>query len=209
MTGQPSGYNGNFGEYAMANGAAGEAARKNALGKRPDGTDYVWPKYVVPSRIYIGKKRVNAQGQAATDFLSKNGLAYGKLYGFSTNMTATGTGTANGLFMDAYSKVAAPGSTVNGAFYPLDWQWDGQVRSFLYDGSWAFQHLTVDGQPFWNSKGRDSGGSKTEHNSPDPYGGARYIQSSTAGHFGHAASPVPYADTCHCAQTPATVRHPC
>ena len=65
MTGQPSGYNGNFGEYAMANGAAGEAARKNALGKRPDGTDYVWPKYVVPSRIYIGKKGVNAQGQAA------------------------------------------------------------------------------------------------------------------------------------------------
>ena len=27
-------------------------------------------------------------------------------------------------------------------------------------------------------------GKKTEHNSPDPYGGFRYIQTSTAGHFG-------------------------
>ena len=33
-------------------------------------------------------------------------------------------------------------------------------------------------------EGNDEGGKKTEHNSPDPYGGFRYIQTSTAGHFG-------------------------
>ena len=98
------------------------------------------------------------------DFLSRNGLAYGKLYGFSTNMTATGSGTANGLFMDAYSKVAAPGSTVNGAFYPLDWQWDGEVKSFMHDGSWAFQHKPDSSDStieFWNPYGNDKMGHKS------------------------------------------------
>merc|ERR1719197_345476 len=142
--------------------------------------DYVWPKDVVPSRIYIGKKGMNAKGQMSQDFLSRNGLAYGQLYGFATNIAAT----TNGLYVDDYSKVAAPGSTVAGAFYPIDWMWDGEVKPFTEDGSWAFQHKVSDGYYFWNSNGPDAAGSKTEHNSPDPYGGARYIQSSTAGHFG-------------------------
>jgi hypothetical protein len=77
-----------------------------------------------------------------------------------------------------------PGSKVEGAFYPIDWQWDGTVRSFMHDGSWAFQHFTVDGTPFWTSNGRDASGAKTEHNSPDPYGGPRFIQGSTAGWMG-------------------------
>ena len=171
----PSGYNGAF------NVASSEASRKNALTLRPDGTSYVFPKYVVPSRIYIGVKGKDAKGLPATDFLSRNGLAYGQVYGFATDM-ATTTG---GKYMDDWHKTTAlPGATVAGAYYPIDWRWDGEVRSFLYDGSWAFQHKTADGLEFWNSKGRDAGGSKTEHNSPDPYGGARYIQSSTAGYFG-------------------------
>ena len=63
----------------------------------------------------------------------------------------------------------------------------GDVHTFMHDGSWAFQHLpdaadsTVQ---FWNGNGNDQSGAKTEHNSPDPYGGARFMQSSTAGYFG-------------------------
>mgnify|MGYP003684246873 CR=1 FL=1 len=167
----PSGYNGNFGL------SGSEAGRKNAMGMRPDGTPYVWPQDVVPSRLYIGKKGLNAKGEPANDFLSRNGLAYGQLYGFATDQ-------AGGLFVDAYSKVNPPGSTIQGAFYPIDWKWDGEVKTFMHDGSWAFQHLTADGFPFWNSCGRDCAGSKTEHNSPDPYGNPRYVQGSTAGHFG-------------------------
>eukprot|EP00930_Biecheleria_cincta_P082155 TRINITY_DN7180_c0_g1_i2.p1 TRINITY_DN7180_c0_g1~~TRINITY_DN7180_c0_g1_i2.p1 ORF type:complete len:807 (-),score=143.12 TRINITY_DN7180_c0_g1_i2:210-2318(-) len=172
----PSGYNGNFGVPSKTD----EAARKNALGKRPDGTDYVYPQDIVPGRLYIGKKGYNAQGQPASDFLSRNGLAYGKVYGFSTDVTAT----TGGMFIDAYSRVMPPGSKVEGAFYPIDWQWDGTVKSFMHDGSWAFQHLTVDGTPFWTGNGRDASAAKTEHNSPDPYGGPRFIHGSTAGWIG-------------------------
>lgn len=172
----PSGYNGNFG----LPDASAEAARKNAIGTRPDGTDYVYPQNIVPSRLYIGKKGYNAKGQPASDFLSRNGLAHGKLYGFGTDVSAN----AGGMYIDDYSKAMAPGSTVDGAFYPVDWTWDGEVWSFMYDGSWAFQHPTADENSFWTSNGRDESGAKTEHNSPDPYGGPRYIQGSTAGWMG-------------------------
>jgi hypothetical protein len=112
----PSGYNGAFSVEGTV-----EAARKNAMGKRPDGTDYVYPQNVCPARIWIGKKGYNAKGEAANDFLSRNGLAYGQLYGFATNDAAARSSR------DAWHKVAsrANGDTVSGAFYPLDWQWDG------------------------------------------------------------------------------------
>ena len=57
----------------------------------------------------------------------------------------------------------------------------------MHDGSWTFQHLPDAADPtaqFWNANGNDHSGSKTEHNSPDPYGRARFMQSSTAGYFG-------------------------
>jgi hypothetical protein len=167
----PSGYNGQFGVPLS------EADRKNAMGLRPDGTPYVWPENVHPARFYIGKKSFNAKGERANDFLSRNGLAHGQLYGFATDQ-------ADGLFNDAFSKVKPPGTTITGAFYAIDWRWDGEVKPFVHDGSWAYQHLTADGIPFWNSCGRDCPGLKTEHNSPDPYGKPRFMQGSTAGHFG-------------------------
>ena len=177
----PSGYNGNFGDYS-----AGVAAAKNALGPRPDGTPYVNPENIHPQRIYVGVKGRNALGQVATDFLSRNGLAYGKVYGFATNVAQTTGGRYND---DWHKNQAQPGSTVAGGYYPIDWRWNGTVTSFLHDGSWAFQHKTSDGLYFWNTGGTtpsafDRGGCKTEHNSPDPYGGARVMQSSTCGYFG-------------------------
>mgnify|MGYP000844124088 FL=1 len=178
----PSGYNGAFGTYAD-----GIAAAKNALGRRPDGTNYVSPQDVHPARIYVGVKGRNALGQPATDFLSRNGLAYGHVYGFATNVVQT----TGGRYQDDWHKnAAAPGNTVAGAYYPIDWRWNGTVTSFLHDGSWAFQHKTSDNTYFWNSGGNAAGstfdrpGCKTEHNSPDPYGGARVLQGSTCGYFG-------------------------
>jgi hypothetical protein len=177
-----SGYNGEFDLNAAA-----AAARKNALGKRPDGTDYVRTQNIVPARIYVGVKGRNALGQPATDFLSRNGLAYGQVYGFATNVAQT---TAGRYQDDWHKNQALPGNTVAGAYYPIDWRWNGTVTSFLHDGSWAFQHKTSDNTYFWNSGGNAAGstfdrpGCKTEHNSPDPYGGARVLQSSTCGYFG-------------------------
>ena len=81
----PSGYNGAF---SVEDDQGTEAARKNAMGKRPDGTDYVFPQNVCPARLWVGKKGYNAKGEAANDFLSRNGLSYGQLYGFATNDAA-------------------------------------------------------------------------------------------------------------------------
>ena len=172
----PSGYNGNF-------GVDGEDTTNIKSGTTPDGNAYVFPKDVVPTRIYIGLKGYAADGTAdTTGYLARNGLAYGQLYGFATDITTT----TGGLFRDDWSVVTTRtcGDTVSGYFAPIDWMWDGTVKQFKEDGSWAFQHLTADGDPFWNSGGRQVAGKKTEHNSPDPYGGFRYIQTSTAGHFG-------------------------
>ena len=81
----PSGYNGAF----SLSDTSAEAMRKNAMGKRPDGTDYVFPQNVCPARLWIGKKGYNAKGEAANDFLSRNGLAYGKVYGFATDVAGS------------------------------------------------------------------------------------------------------------------------
>ena len=163
----PSGYNGAFG--------VAEPLRQEL---RPDGMPYVWPENIVPARLYIGKKGFNAKGEEDNEnFLSRNGLAYGQLYGY---------GVMNGTMdRDAWHRQAANGDVVEGAFYPLEWRWDGEVKNFLYDGCWAFQHPVDNGTGhFWTANGPDSAGSKTEHNTPDPTGLPRFIQSSTAGYLG-------------------------
>lgn len=101
----------------------------------------------MPSRVYIGVKGRNAAGQVANDFLSRNGLAYGKVYGFATNVAQT---TGGRYQEDWHKNVAVNGDTVSGGFYPIDWQWDGNVKSFMDDGSWHFQHKTSDNLYFWN-----------------------------------------------------------
>ena len=181
----PSGYNGAF-------GVDGSDASNIKAGTTADGNAYVWPQNVCPARLYIGMKNRDATGAYDnTDFLARNGLAYGQLYGFGTDVDTT----TGGMYVDDWSKVTdrTNGDEVAGAFYPINWQWDGTVKQFKEDGSWEFQELTSDGYPFWNSGGRSESGSKTEHNSPDPYGGYRFIQTSTAGHYGiydFTASPT-------------------
>lgn len=163
----PSGYNGAFGVSSPLR-----------QGTRPDGTSYVWPQDIVPARLYVGKKGVNAAGEASDHFLARNGLMYGQLYGFAQNYTS--------LSRDHWHKAEnrTNGDYVEGGFYPIDWRWDGQVKPFTQDGSWFFQHLTYDGLEFWNGQGRDTSGFKAEHNTPDPYGNPRFMQGSTAGYFG-------------------------
>ena len=173
----PSGYNGAFFD--------GRHDVKYPIkeGVRPsDGMNYTWPQDVVPARIYIGKKGYNASGMPATDFLSRNGLAYGQLYGFGTELNLT----TDGLDRDAWHKAEGrtTGDSVEGAFYSIPWRWDGVVKPFVEDGSWDFQVDPAPGINFWNAAGNDASGKKTEHNSPDPYGNPRFVQGSTAGYMG-------------------------
>ena len=91
---------------------------------------------------------------------------------------------------DAFHKPRHNGAQVDGKFVAIKWQWDGVVKNFRHDGAWDFQ-LPVPGYEdtnmmWWNGKGYDASGSKTEHLSPDTRPGkTAFIQGSTAGYFGH------------------------
>jgi len=178
----PSGYNGAFGgSFPQV------VSERNSQYSRTDGKPYVWPKNICPTRLYLGKKNTDKNGGAsAVDFLARNGFEFGALYGFATDCSE-GTPGAEGR--DAWHKnTAKAGDVVNGAFYKLRWKnMPGQARDFIHDASWEFQDAP-EGAPanwcFWNGRGKDASGSKTEHNSPDPRGGARVMQGSTAGYFG-------------------------
>lgn len=178
----PSGYNGAFGDSFPH-----VVAYRNGNYTRTDGHPYVWPQNILPTRLYIGKKNTDKDGNAnSTDFLARNGFEFGALYGFATDCSA-GTPGAHGR--DAWHRdTATPGATVAGAFYKLRWQdTPGQVRDFVHDAGWEFQDAP-EGAPagwcFWTAAGANTSGSKTEHVSPDPRGGLRVLQTSTAGYFG-------------------------
>jgi len=175
----PSGYNGAFG---LSEDSAVLAAR-NAAYTRTDGNPYVYPQDIVPTKLYIGKKNTDKDGNAeTTDFMARNGFEYGALYGFAVDCNAVNPSR------DSWHKSASAGDTVTGAFYKLRWQAQrGVVEGFEKDGSWEFQDApegAPDGWCFWTSDGKDSRGAKTEHVSPDPRGGQRVLQGSTAGYFG-------------------------
>ncbi|KAL7577323.1 hypothetical protein ACA910_002061 [Epithemia clementina (nom. ined.)] len=181
-----SGYNGEFNNVDIET----IIANRNALFQRnpSDPTEsYSWPKYTHPARIYVGKKGYDEKGIPATDFLSRNGLRFGQLYGFAIDMTAEGP--TGGLWRDPAHQVVGNGFKVPGMFAPINWSWTGEVVDYIFDAAWEFQAppLNVpDGYQFWNGQGNDAEGCKTEHLTPDPrLGMSGYVQGSTCGYFGH------------------------
>ena len=163
-------------------------------GKMEDGTcteKVCFPHFLTFSRLKlssINNNKLTGSDAPADDFLARNGLRYGKVYGFATDMDADGQ--TDGLFRDTYHKCRKNGSKVDGKFVAIDWQWDGQVKNFRHDGAFDFQ-IDVPGyegtmMQWWNSGGLSKSGSKTEHNTPDTRPGITgFIQGSTAGYFGH------------------------
>jgi hypothetical protein len=124
---------------------------------------------IVPHRFYLGIKGLMEDGSPApaSDFLARNGLRYGQIYGFAADMSATGP-TA-GVFRDEFHRSATNGARVEGAWIAQPWRWDGTVRDFQHDGAWDFQE-SPPGQPegwgWWTANGYDNRGAKTEHLSP-------------------------------------------
>ncbi len=122
------------------------------------------------------------------DFLARNGLRYGKVYGFATDMSSSGP--TGGLWRDDFHKPRANGAKVEGKFVAINWQWDGTAKNFRHDGAWDFQ-IPIPGYEgtdlkWWNANGYGNSGAKTEHLSPDTRPGMTgFIQGSTAGYFGH------------------------
>ena len=116
-----SGYNGDFSGYDTV-----FQARKDEYGLRPDGNEYVWTENVVPFRIYVGVKGLMEDGSPAPedDFLARNGLRYGQVYGHAIDMSAEGP--SSGLWRDAFHKdpeLARNGAYVPGYWMPVDWKW--------------------------------------------------------------------------------------
>lgn len=182
-----AGYNGDFGSSSAT--APTLNSRRSIYGLKPDGTNYTWTVNTHPYRFYVGKKGMYENGTAAPadDFLARNGLRYGKIYGFAVDISATGP--TKGLFRDAFHRSA---DANNGAFVPgqwvaQNWSWDGQVKNFEHDGSWDYQLPTgVENMTWWNAGGLSSGGCKCEHGTPDLRANVTgFIQGSTCGHFGH------------------------
>ena len=181
-----SGYNGNFGSKDE------QLRRKKAQSsnnKRDDGTDFVYPQNIVPSRLYVGVKGYAADCTTAdtTGFLARNGLACGRVYGFAVpEATADRDAWHKGNFRNGTD------DDVTGYFAQTQWQWDGTVTNFDDDQAWDFQNPPKNEaasgasttHKFWTGAGINEEASKTEHNSPDPRGGNRYIQGSTAGYMG-------------------------
>lgn len=179
-----SGYNGAFDGYD------GTEKRNATYGLRDDGEVYVSTKNIVPYRIYIGKKNTMEDGTFDDeDFLARNGLRYGKIYGHAVDMNAT-NGPTTGVYRDEFHKNVNNGSKVKGKFFPTKWQWNGDVEDFIHDIAWEFQNKPVGAEgtdfEFWNANGKSSSGCKTEHLTPDVrQNRAAFIQSSTCGYFGH------------------------
>ena len=177
-----SGYNGAF------DGFSAVLEARNKKFNRTDGKDYVWPNNIVPFRFYVGVKGLCEDGEMCDDFLARNGLKYGKIYGFAVDMSEEGP--VYGMWRDDFHKdptKAMNGAKVPGKWIAQQWTWNGKVKNFEHDASWEYQNNPpVAGYKWWNSAGYDMGGAKTEHLSPDPRPGrTAFIQTSTAGYYGH------------------------
>lgn len=134
-----SGYNGAFDNDDVIPGETiypdHVTAMRNELFARTDGKNYTWPKNIVPFRVYVGLKGKLEDGSDASsdDFLARNGLKYGKLYGFATDMSNTTQ------YRDDFHKTASNGDKVDGKWIAQKWQWDGEVKNFHHDGGWEYQ----------------------------------------------------------------------
>jgi hypothetical protein len=166
------GYNGDF-----TGNSAVLQARKDEYGMRPDGEEYVWSENIVPFRIFVGVKGKMEDGSTAPadDFLARNGLRYGNLYGFAIDMSESGP--SGGIFRDEFHQDPAKaknGAKVDGKWIAVDWTWDGEVRNFQHDVAWEFQlkppgtseGSSMEDYQWWNAGGLSSSGLKTEHVTP-------------------------------------------
>jgi hypothetical protein len=149
-------------------------ARNAFYGPRPDGTPYVPTQYIVPFRIYVGVKGLLEDGSSAPedDFLARNGLKYGQIYGFAIDMDAAGP--TGGMWRDDWhrSEAANNGAMIPGAWIAQQWRWNGTVMNFQHDGSWDWQ-IPIPNPPtgmetyaWWNPLGNDEAGCKCEHVTP-------------------------------------------
>lgn len=143
-----------------------------------------------PLKIYVGRKGLDAAGnpvgedaQARDQFLARNGLLFGKIYGLALandDFAALGIDTVDttAKMMDAYLTNADAPDTFNAAFFPTSFQWGGWDQPVAVGETemtkWQMAEEQPEGYTFF------VGDSKTEHPMVDPdITKQRYIQNMT------------------------------
>ena len=90
------------------------AARQEFYGENRTSDNLPWalPENIHPYRFYLGAKGLMEDGSQApaSDFLARNGLRYGRIYGFAIDMSPEGP--TGGEWRDEFHKNGAE----NGAF---------------------------------------------------------------------------------------------
>jgi hypothetical protein len=188
--------------------APGLVAARNGAGGR---ADYNEPAYSSPQQIYIGLKNYKENGVALTaqeiadkapsTYLARNGLAYGRCYGFAVTAeeaTARNLTNPGGYYYQEFeryfSNVARRnGDVIDGSFLPTTWQWNGNVTPVWQTNLFEWQDAPLSAFPgdaagssssvsstthkFLNAKpaGGSGGDNKAEHSSADPRGGQRFV----------------------------------
>jgi 2',3'-cyclic-nucleotide 2'-phosphodiesterase (5'-nucleotidase family) len=174
-------------ETAYTVPALGQTGYEKLMPINPGHTDYVvlvlagynHGQEPAPNKIYVGIKGKDANGtaipataNARDQFLSRNGLLYGKIYGLavanadynSTLGIATPDPTAK--MMDDYLKDANASDKFSGKFYPTSFRWDGfDTPEAVKDTEMMLWEKTSEqptGYTFFN------GDTKTEHPAVDP-----------------------------------------
>ena len=143
-----------------------------------------------PLKIYVGRKGLGADGlRVAADaperdqFLARNGLLYGKIYGLALpdeTYATLGIETidTSTMMMDAYLTNADAPDSFEAVFAPTSYRWggwDAPVAVGKTDiGLWALPEEQPEGHTFF------VGDSKTEHSAVDPdISKQRYVQNMT------------------------------
>jgi len=142
-----------------------------------------------PNRIYVGMKNRRADGSKINyatanerdTFLARNGLLYGKIYGFAlTPEVFADLGIEVKLdakMVDDYMTDASAPNSFAGRFYPTSYQWAGFDKPVAVQDTemmlWEKEEEQPEGYVFFN------GDTKTEHPAEDPSGAPRYFQNMT------------------------------
>lgn len=185
-------------EVAYSAPALGQSGYEKILPINPNHPDYVVMVMAgynhgvepAPLRIYVGKKGVDANGKALSSmapardqFLARNGLLYGKIYGLAVENTRYRSLGINNIdleekMLDAYLMDENAPNTFAGKFFPSSYQWKGWDKTVSVGETeiflWGDKKEQPKGYTFF------VGDSKTEHPAVDPdIRNTRYVQNMT------------------------------
>ena len=143
-----------------------------------------------PLKLYVGRKGVDenndpigADASERDQFLARNGLLYGKLYGMAVaNETYADLGIESidtqSKMLDAYMRDANAPDQFNATFVPTSYQWEGFDSPVAVKDTEMYRWQAAEEQPAGHTY--FVGDSKTEHPAVDPNpNNQRYIQNMT------------------------------